>query len=92
MRGIEGPVNIGVEQTDRVAERFQRQREIDRRGRFADTAFARGDGDEGAHAGRQLFLGCGAAPRGRPVPVIMGVMLARDRARRPARRRRLLRR
>jgi len=60
-----GPVDIRVEDADRLAEAGQRQRQIDRRRRLADAALARGDGDDRADA-RQRAAGFGFGRRGRP--------------------------
>ena len=47
-------VNVGVQQADFGALGRQRQREVDGRSAFANTALARGDGDDVFHAGQQL--------------------------------------
>ena len=51
------PVDVGVEQSDLVAERLQAQRQIYRHRRFADAALAAGDRDDGADAGNARWRG-----------------------------------
>ncbi len=55
-------IDIGVQQPHPVALRRQGQRQIDRRGRFADTALARSHGDDGPNV-RQQAAALGARGR-----------------------------
>ena len=50
------PVDVGIEQTDPQTEIAQAQRQIERRGRFTDTALAGGHRDDGGNAGNLRLL------------------------------------
>src|SRR4029077_2948517 len=62
LRGAEhdgdiGAVDVGVEETDLMAEFYEREGEVDRDGGFADAAFAAGDGDQIFYARDGLAFG-----------------------------------
>ena len=59
------PVDIGVEHADLVAGGGEPEGEVDGDGRFADTALARGHGDDGADARHQGLLRLGLRTRRR---------------------------
>ncbi len=54
---LRGAVDVGVEQTDRVAERAQREREVRGDRRLADASLSRGDGDAVLHIGKDARAG-----------------------------------
>ena len=51
-------VDIGIEHADLEAEVAQPERQVDRRGGFADAALAGGDRDNGLHARHPGLLAC----------------------------------
>src|SRR5690606_5153683 len=59
-------VDVGIENAGLEADRAKPQSEVDGRGRLADAAFARGDGNEVLHSGHRAHLPAAgsAGPRG----------------------------
>jgi hypothetical protein len=60
---LRGAVDVGVEQADLEAVDMQREREVDRGRRLADTALAAGDRDDVLDAGERQPAAAGLAAR-----------------------------